>query len=64
MGAHFTELTFELLDDDAMRFGRSVLELAEIVVDPEVGWPSNGNSGSYWATKGETRRMHPLRRPR
>ncbi|MBI3890349.1 MAG: AAA family ATPase [Candidatus Wallbacteria bacterium] len=63
MGAHFTELSFELLDDDATRFGQRVLELAELVVDPQAGWPSISTSGSYWATKGDTRRMHPFQRP-
>jgi hypothetical protein len=63
MGAHFTDLSFELLDDDALRFAKLALELAETVVDDETGWPTNDSSGSYWATRGETRRMHPLRRP-
>jgi hypothetical protein len=63
MGGHFTELRFELLDDDAVRFSTLVLELADPVVDVNVGWPMNDSSGSYWATAGETRKLHPLKRP-
>ena len=35
----------------------------ERLIDQEVGWPKNGKSGDYWATGGETRRLHPYRRP-
>lgn len=63
MGAHFTDLSFELLDDDALRFAKLALRLADAIVDSDAGWPTNSSSGSYWATRGETRRMHPYRRP-
>lgn len=63
-GCHFNELSFDLLDTDALGFGQQVLELMDVLVDPSTGWPKNDKSGSYWATSGETRRLHPLRRPR
>lgn len=62
-GAHFNTLSFELLDSDAIQFGQAVLELAELLIDPEKGWPRSNKSGSYWATSEETRRLHPLQRP-
>lgn len=62
-GCHFNEITFELLDSDALAFGTEVLKLADALIDSEAGWPRNDKSGSYWATAGETRRLYPLRRP-
>jgi energy-coupling factor transporter ATP-binding protein EcfA2 len=63
MGCHFNALSFDLLDSDALAFGAEVLALADALIDREVGWPRNGKSGSYWATAGETRRLHPLKKP-
>lgn len=63
MGCHFNELSFHLQDGDAIRFGTEVLALADALIDHEVGWPKNGKSGSYWATAGETRRLHPYKKP-
>lgn len=62
-GCHFNALSFELLDMDAIAFGQQVLELVCALTDYEEGWPRNDKSGSYWATKGETRRLHPLKKP-
>lgn len=62
-GCHFNELSFELLDSDALAFGRQVLELVSTLTDIEEGWPRSDKSGSYWATRGETRRLHPLKKP-
>ena len=62
-GCHFNALTFDLLDSDAVAFGTEVLALTDALIDHEAGWPKNGKSGSYWATAGETRRLHPLRKP-
>jgi hypothetical protein len=62
-GCHFNALSFDLLDNDAIHFGTEVLALIDALVDHEIGWPRNGKSGSYWATTGETRRLHPLKRP-
>ena len=63
LGCHFSEISFDLLDADAIGFGNTVLQLAEALTDEKVGWPRNGKSGSYWATSGETRRLHPYARP-
>ncbi len=62
-GAHFNDLSFDLLDSDALDFGQAVLELVEVLIDPDKGWPRSSRSGSYWATSGETRRLHPLKKP-
>ncbi len=62
-GCHFNELSFQLLETDASHFGQIVLNLMEVLTDEKNGWPKNGKSGSYWATHGETRRLHPLKRP-
>ena len=62
-GCHFNALSFELLDADAIAFGTEVLALIDCLVDHEVGWPRSDKSGSYWATSGETRRLHPLKKP-
>lgn len=63
MGCHFNSLSFDLLDGDGMAFGAEVLALADALIDHEAGWPRNDKSGSYWATAGETRRLHPLKKP-
>jgi hypothetical protein len=62
-GCHFNQLSFDLLDSDAIGFGQQVLALIEVLADPQAGWPRNGKSGSYWATAGETRRLYPLLKP-
>lgn len=63
MGCHFKEISYELLDADALHFGKQVLELMDALTDDEAGWPRKDKSGSYWATAGETRRLHPLKKP-
>lgn len=62
-GCHFSDISFDLLESDAIGFGDTVLKLAGALTDEETGWPRNGRSGSYWATSGETRRLHPYARP-
>ncbi|OGT34887.1 MAG: hypothetical protein A2W28_01125 [Gammaproteobacteria bacterium RBG_16_51_14] len=62
-GCHFNELSFDLLDADGLVFGQQVLELMSTLTDGDAGWPRNSKSGSYWATTGETRRLHPLKKP-
>jgi hypothetical protein len=62
-GCHFTALSFDLLDTDAIGFGQQVLALMELLTDADAGWPKNSKSGSYWANSGETRRLHPLQKP-
>lgn len=62
-GCHFNTLSFDLLDSDALGFGQKVLELIDSLSCQEAGWPRNDKSGKYWATSGETRRLHPLKQP-
>lgn len=62
-GAHFNELSFELLEDDASEFGSQVLTLSEAIADQENGWPRKVKNGSYWANSNETRCLYPLKRP-
>ena len=62
-GAHFNELSFDLLDTDALGFGQKVLDLLEVLTDNDAGWPRSGKSGEYWATAGETRRLYPFKKP-
>lgn len=62
-GCHFNAISFEMLDADAIAFGQEVLALMDCLIDEEAGWPRSNKSGSYWATSGETRRLHPLKRP-
>ena len=63
VGAHFNPTSFGLPDGDALAFAAEVLALSEALVDPVEGWPQNKKSGSYWATHGDTRRLHPLQKP-
>lgn len=63
VGCHFSQISFDLLDSDALEFATLVLELMKLLTDGEAGWPKNGKSGSYWATAGETRRLHPYKKP-
>jgi len=62
-GCHYNELAQHLPEHDAQRFGQLVLEVAESIICPDEGLPSSDKSGSFWATKSETRRLHPLRKP-
>ncbi len=62
-GCHFNDLSFTMLDQDAIAFGQQVLLLIDLLVDQQAGWPKSQKSGSYWATSGETRRLHPLKQP-
>lgn len=62
-GCHFSAISFELLESDALGFGQQVLALIDVLADQEAGWPAKSKSGSYWANSGETRRLHPLRQP-
>jgi energy-coupling factor transporter ATP-binding protein EcfA2 len=63
MGAHFKAIGQHLTDADAKRFGELVLELADALICPTHGWPARDKSGSYWSNGGDTRRLHPLKKP-
>ena len=62
-GAHFNSISFSMLDSDALGFGRQTLLLVDSLACPQAGWPRRDKSGSYWANAGETRKLHPLKRP-
>jgi energy-coupling factor transporter ATP-binding protein EcfA2 len=62
-GCHYNELAQHLPEQDAKRFAELVLEVAEAIICPDEGFPSSDKSGSYWSTKSESRRLHPLRKP-
>ncbi|OCC22366.1 hypothetical protein MB02_17180 [Croceicoccus estronivorus] len=62
-GAHFKAISFELLDTDAIGFAKQVVQLVDALTHPEHGWPSSDKSGSYWRNNGDSRRLHPLKRP-
>lgn len=62
-GCHFNALSFDLLDSDALGFGQYVLQLIELLADPEFGWPRSQKSGKFWSNSGETRRLYPLKHP-
>jgi recombinational DNA repair ATPase RecF len=64
LGAHFSRLSFDTLHAaDAERFARRVLELADLLVHSEHGWPRSSKSGSYWSCAKDARRLHPLQKP-
>jgi energy-coupling factor transporter ATP-binding protein EcfA2 len=62
-GAHFKSVSFEMLDADAVGFAHEVVRLMDALTHPVHGWPSNDKSGSYWRNSGDTRRLHPLKKP-
>ena len=63
LGAHFKAISFELLDQDAIGFANHVVQLVDALSHPDDGWPSNDKSGSYWRNSGDSRRLHPLKKP-
>jgi len=63
IGAHFKAISFELLDTDAIGFAKHVVQLVDALTHPEHGWPSSDKSGSYWRNSGDSRRLHPLKKP-
>ena len=62
-GCHFNELAQYLPPQDGIRFAQRVLDLADLLIDVNSGWPRSDKSGSYWANSGQTRRLHPLKQP-
>lgn len=63
LGAHFKEISFDLLDQDATGFANHVVQLVDALSHPDHGWPANDKSGSYWRNNGDSRRLHPLKKP-
>lgn len=63
MGAHFNQLAFDLYPGDGIKFAKLVELLADTLLCPDHGWPGKDKSGSYWNNGGDTRRLHPLKKP-
>jgi len=63
VGCHFNDLSQQLPPQDAKAFASTVLEVGLALICADEGWPGSDKSGSYWATKNETRRLHPLKKP-
>lgn len=62
-GCHYNDLAMHLPGSDANQFATAVHEIATALICDDEGWPGSDKSGSYWATKDETRRLHPLKKP-
>ena len=62
IGAHFNELSFNLYPQDGLKFAKLVEQLCDALICPDYGWP-NKDTGSYWKNGGDTRRLHPLKKP-
>lgn len=62
LGAHFNTLAFDLYPSEGIRFARLVEQLCDALICPDHGWP-NKDTGSYWKNGGDTRRLHPLKKP-
>ena len=62
MGCHFNQIAYLFSDEPGLRFGRLVLELGDLLICPAAGWPLR-DAGTHWATRGDTRRLYPLKRP-
>jgi len=63
-GCHYNDLSMHLPDGDALKFATLVEELGSALICDDEGWPGSDKSGSYWATRDETRRLHPLKKPK
>lgn len=62
LGAHFNSLAFDLYPEDGIRFAKLVESLSDALVCPDHGRPMK-DTGSYWRNGGDTRRLHPLKKP-
>lgn len=63
LGAHFNPNAFDLYPNDGINFAKEVEKLADALICPDHGWPTKDKSGTHWANGGETRRLHPLKKP-
>jgi energy-coupling factor transporter ATP-binding protein EcfA2 len=63
-GCHYNDLAHQLPHKDAIEFATLVHDVGSALICDEEGWPGSDKSGSYWATRNETRRLHPLRKPK
>lgn len=57
-GCHYNDLAHILPQKDAFAFATLVQEVGDALICDQEGWPGSDKSGSYWATRNETRRLH------
>lgn len=62
LGAHFNVVAFDLYPAEGIRFAKLVEQLSDALVCPDHGRPMK-DTGSYWRNGGDTRRLHPLKKP-
>lgn len=62
-GCHYADLAHHLPQKDALDFATLVHEVGAALICDKEGWPGSDKSGSFWATRQETRRLHPLKKP-
>lgn len=62
-GSHYNEMANHMPVADILRFGELVIELCNALICPDNGFPNKQKQGTYWATTGETRQLHPLVKP-
>lgn len=63
-GCHYNDLAHVLPQKDATQFASLVHDLGAALICDQEGWPGSDKSGSYWATRNETRRLYPLKKPK
>lgn len=63
-GCHYNDLANHLPPQDAVEFATLVHEIGSALICDDEGWPGSDKSGSFWATKEDTRRLHPLKKPK
>lgn len=62
-GCHYNDLAHMFPQKDALAFATLVSEVGGALICDHEGWPGSDKSGSYWATRNETRRLYPLKKP-
>lgn len=60
VGAHFNELASHLTGSDSLQFGEKVLELCDLVICKQDGFP-NKDQSDHICTPSESIRLYPLR---
>lgn len=63
-GCHYNDLAHVLPQKDALEFATLVHEIGKTLICDDEGWPGSDKSGEYWATRNETRRLYPLKKPK
>lgn len=63
VGAHFNELASHLTASDSLEFGKKVLELSDLLICKDEGFPVKEKL-TYLSTPSETRRLYPVKMKR